>query len=59
MYQFSNEAGFYGEEELLASLPTPKLEDHTLSAVRDCLFSAFAAAVHIRGSSFCYDSIIK
>jgi hypothetical protein len=27
-------------------LPTPKLEDHPLSAVRDCLFNIFAAALH-------------
>jgi hypothetical protein len=30
---------FYGEE-LLAPRPTPKLEDHPLSAVRDCIFAA-------------------
>jgi hypothetical protein len=29
---------FYGEE-LLAPLPTSKLDDHPLSAVRDCLFN--------------------
>jgi hypothetical protein len=28
---------------LLAPRPTPKLEDHPLSAVRDCLFNIFAA----------------
>jgi hypothetical protein len=37
---------FYGEE-LLAPRPTPKLEDHRLSAVRDCLFNVFAATLHI------------
>jgi hypothetical protein len=36
----------YGEE-LLAPRPTPKLEDHPLSAVRDCLFNIFAATLHI------------
>jgi hypothetical protein len=36
---------FYGEE-LLAPRPTPKLEDHPLSAVRDCLFNVFAATLH-------------
>jgi hypothetical protein len=36
---------FYGEE-LLAPRPTPKLEDHPLSAVRDCLFHVFAATPH-------------
>jgi hypothetical protein len=30
---------------LLAPRTTPKLEDHTLSAVRDCLFSIFAATL--------------
>jgi hypothetical protein len=37
---------FYGGE-LLAPRPTPKLEDHSLSAVRDCLFNIFAATLHI------------
>jgi hypothetical protein len=37
---------FYGEE-LLAPRPTPKLEDHPLSAVRDCLFYIFAATLHM------------
>ena len=37
---------FYGEE-LLAPSPTPKLEDQTFSAVRDCLFNIFAATLHI------------
>jgi hypothetical protein len=37
---------FYGEE-LLAPRPTPKLEDHPLSAVRDCLLNVFAATLHI------------
>jgi hypothetical protein len=36
----------YGEE-LLAPRPTPNLEDHTLSAVRDYLFNIFATTVHI------------
>jgi hypothetical protein len=39
---FRNKLIFYGEE-LLAPLPTPKLEDHSLSAVRHCLFKIFAA----------------
>jgi hypothetical protein len=38
---FRNKLIFYGEE-LLAPRPTPKLEDHPLSAVRDCLFNIFA-----------------
>jgi hypothetical protein len=37
----------YGEE-LLAPRPTPKLEDHPLLAVRDCLVNIFAAALHNR-----------
>jgi hypothetical protein len=37
---------FYAEE-LLATRPTPKLEDYPLSAVRDCLFNIFAATLHI------------
>jgi hypothetical protein len=36
---------FYGEE-LLAPCPTPKLENHPLSAVCDCLFNVFAATLH-------------
>jgi hypothetical protein len=38
---------FYGEE-MLAPRPTPKLEEHPLSAVRDTLFNTFAATLHIR-----------
>jgi len=37
---------FY-REVLLAHHPAPKLEDHPLPAVRDCLFSIFAAALRI------------
>jgi hypothetical protein len=40
-----NELNFYGEESL-APLPTPKLQDHPLSAVCDCLFNIFAATLH-------------
>ena len=36
-----NNIRFYGEE-LLAPRPTPKLEDHSLSAVGDYLFNIFA-----------------
>ena len=38
-------------EELLALRPTPKLEDHPLSAVLDCLSNIFAATLHIAGRS--------
>jgi hypothetical protein len=41
-----NKLIFYGEE-LLAPLPTPKLEDYHLSAVRGCLFNIFAVTLHI------------
>ena len=50
MYPFRNKDNFYGEG-LLAPRPTPKLEDHPLSAVRDCLFNIFAATLHIGGRS--------
>jgi hypothetical protein len=43
---FLNKLIFYGEG-LLAPRPTPKLEDHPLSAVRDCLFDIFAATLTI------------
>ena len=36
-------------EELLAPRPTPKLEDHPSSAVRDWLFNFFAATLLIGG----------
>jgi hypothetical protein len=36
-------------EELLAPRPTPKLEYHPLSAVRECLVNIFAATLHIVG----------
>jgi hypothetical protein len=37
---------FYGEE-LLPPRPTLNLEDHLVSAVRECLFNIFAATLHI------------
>jgi hypothetical protein len=49
-YTFRTNAGFYGME-LLALRPTSKLEDHPLSAVRDCVFNIFATAVRIGGLS--------
>jgi hypothetical protein len=45
---FRNKIRFYGEE-LIASPPTPNLEDHPLSTVRDCLFNLFADTLHIGG----------
>ena len=50
MWAFHNMKRFYGEE-LLAPRPTPKLEDHPLSAVCDCLFNTFAATLHTGGFS--------
>jgi hypothetical protein len=38
-------------EELLAPRPTPKVEEHPLSAVLDCLFNIFAATLPIGGRS--------
>jgi hypothetical protein len=42
---------YYGEE-LLTTRPTPKMEDHTLSSVREYLFNIFADTLHIEGRSF-------
>jgi len=42
---------FFYCEELLAPRPTPKLEEHPLSAVRDYLFNILAATLHIGGRS--------
>ena len=47
---FRNMIRFYGEE-LSAIRPIPKLEDHPLSALRDCLFSIFTTTFHIGGRS--------
>jgi hypothetical protein len=44
--RFVRYLSFYGEE-LLVPRPTPKLEDHPLSSVRDCLFNIFADTLHI------------
>jgi hypothetical protein len=50
VWAFRNLICFYGKE-VLEPRPTTKLEDHYLSAVRDCLFNIFAAALHIGVSS--------
>jgi len=47
---FCNKASFYGEEWSTLR-PTPKLEDHPLSAVCDCLFNIFTATLYIGGCS--------
>jgi hypothetical protein len=44
---FVTKCFFFYFEELLGPRPTSKLEDHSLSAVRNCLFSMFAATLHI------------
>jgi hypothetical protein len=41
-----NMLDFY-DEELLVSCPTPKLQDHSLSAICGCLLNAFAATLHM------------
>ena len=46
VFRFRNKVRFYNEE-LLAPRPTPKLEYHPLSALRDCLFNIFPATLHI------------
>jgi hypothetical protein len=50
LWIFRTKIRFHGEE-LLAPNPTPKLEDHPLSVVRNCLFSIFVATPHIGGQS--------
>jgi hypothetical protein len=47
---FRNMVPFYAEESLTPR-PTPKLEDHLLSGVRDSLFTIFAATLHTGGRS--------
>jgi hypothetical protein len=49
-FMFHNMICFHAEE-LLASRPTLKLEDHPLLAVRDCLFNIFGATLLIGGRS--------
>jgi len=51
---FCNRIRFCGEK-LLAPRPTPKLEDHPLLAVHDCVCNIFAATLHIEGRSFIRD----
>jgi hypothetical protein len=51
VYLFRNKANFL-RKVLLAPRLTPKVEDHTLSAVRDFLFNIFAATLHTGGRSF-------
>jgi hypothetical protein len=46
---------FFYSEEMLALPSTSNLEDHPLSAVRDCLFNIFLATLHIGGRYFIRD----
>jgi hypothetical protein len=48
LFMFRNSASFH-DEKFVAPLPIPKLEDHPLSAVRDCLLNIFADTFHIGG----------
>jgi hypothetical protein len=50
VWAFRNRNRCYGEE-LIAPRPTPQLEDHPVSAVRDLLLNIFEATLHI-GSNF-------
>jgi len=50
VFMFRNKGIFYGEK-LSAPLPTPKLDDHPLSAVCDCFFDMFVAALRTVGRS--------
>ena len=47
---FRNMIRFY-DEQLLAPRPNPKLKDHPLSGVRNCLFNIFASTLYIGGRS--------
>jgi hypothetical protein len=47
---FRNNKNFYSEG-LIAPCPTPKLESHPSSAVRDCLFNIFPATLRTWSSS--------
>jgi len=49
---FRNILTFYCEK-LLAPRPTPKLDYHPFSAVRDCLFNILATTLHIGGPFLC------
>jgi hypothetical protein len=60
---FRNKLHFFNGEELSAPDPTPKLEDHTLSAVRDCLFKTrrpfekFVNSLHYSESELCGSAV--
>jgi hypothetical protein len=50
MSMFCNYDSFYAKG-LSATRPSSSVQDHPLSAARDCLFNIFAATVHIGGRS--------
>jgi len=50
LWTIHNKIRFYNEE-LLASHPNPKVQDHPFSAVRDCTFNILPAILHIAGRS--------
>jgi hypothetical protein len=45
-HQFRKMKCFYSKE-FSVTRPTPKMENHPLSAIRDLLFNIFAATLHI------------
>ena len=46
LWTFLNKGSVYGDK-LLAPSPTPKLEDHAVSAVRNSLFNIFSVTLHL------------
>jgi hypothetical protein len=58
VWTFRNKICFYGES-LLKPRPTPKLEDHPLSAVRHWLFHIFAATFHTGGRSSSHNLLTR
>ena len=50
IFMFRNKASLNGEK-LSVPQPTPKLEDHLLSDIRDSLFNTIEATLHTRGRS--------
>jgi len=58
VFMFHNQTSFY-VEELTTSRPTPKLEDHPLSVVRDWLFNIFLGTFHIGGGGDRSGTVLK
>jgi len=55
---FRSKVSFYGED-LTTCGPNPKLMDHALSAIRDCLFNIFAASFHVGVCSTIHDLLTR